>query len=253
MDFPGRTHEVMTMRAVRERTRLVVIVFGLAVGLIGCSKSARLPTESLRPASGLQASMGSASPATQPSQQPAITASTESGKGKPRGKIDACTLLSSKEIQAIQGEPLQETKSSARSEGGFGVSQCFFTLPTFTNSISLVVTQRGDGLGARNPKEFWREQFRNSKTDSEAHEKDLDKDHNKDRERGRAEEKEESARGLKISHVGDEAFWSGNLVGGALYVLKGNAFVRVSVGGSGEQRAQINKAKALAQIILKHL
>ena len=241
------------MHAVRKRTLFVVIVFGLVVGLIGCSKSALPPTESPRPATGLQASMGSASPATQPSPQPAITASTESDKGKPIGTMDACTLLSSKDIQTIQGEPLKETKSSARSEAGFGVSQCFFTLPTFTNSISLVVTQRGVGPSARNPKEFWREQFHNSKTDSNAHEKDHDKDHDKDRERGRAEEKEESAQGLKISHVGDEAFWSGSLVGGALYVLKGNAFVRVSVGGSGEQRAQINKTKALAQIVLKHL
>ena len=240
------------MRAVPKRTILVVIVFGLAVGLIGCSKSEGLPTESPRPAAGLQTSIGSASPATQPSQQLAITASTESGKGKPRGRIDACTLLSSKEIQAIQGEPLKETKSSARSEGGLGVSQCFFTLPTFTNSISLVVTQRGDGPGARDPKEFWREKFRNSEG-SEAREKDRDTDRDKDRDKGRTEEKEESGQALKVSHVGDEAFWSGNPVGGALYVLRGNAFVRVSVGKSGEQRAHINKTKALAQIVLRHL
>ena len=241
------------MRAVRERTLFVVIVFGLAVGLIGCSKSASLATEGPRPATEIPARIGSASAATQPSLQPAIPAGTESTEGKPRGKMNACTLLSPREIQAIQGEPLKETKSSARSEAGFGVSQCFFTLPTSTNSISLVVTQRGDDPGARDPKEFWREKFRNSGEGSEAREQKQDKDRDKDFEKGRAEEKEESAQALKILHVGDEAFWSGNRVGGALYVLKGNTFVRVSIGGFGEQRAQINKAKAIAQVVLRHL
>jgi len=239
------------MRKVRKRTLIVVI--GFAVGLIACSKSAALLPGSPRSVTGVQASMGSTSAATQPSLQPATTASIESTKGKAIGKMDACTLISPKNIQAIQGEPLKETKSSVRLDGGFDVSQCFFTLPTFTNSISLVVTQRGDGPGARDPKEFWREAFRNSETDSKARETDRDKDHDKARDQGRAEEDEESAKAVKISHVGDEAFWSGNRVGGALYVLKGNAFVRVSVGGSGEQRAQIKKAKALAQIVLKHL
>jgi hypothetical protein len=238
------------MRTVRERTLMVVI--GLAVGFTACSKSAR-PPESPPPVTGVQASMGATNPATQLSPRPVITAGFESDGKKPKGRIDACTLLSSKEIQSIQGEPLKETKSNAKVEGGFGVSQCFYTLPTFTNSISLVVTQRGDGPGARDPKEFWREHFSNFDTDSEVRERNGDKDHDKDREKGRAEEDEESAKALKISHVGDEAFWSGNAVGGALYVLKGNAFIRVSIGGSGAQRVQIKKARALAQTVLKHL
>lgn len=249
------------MRTVRERTLIVMI--GLAVGLTTCSKSAR-PLESPASVTGVQASMGTANPATQLSPQPVMAAGVESEK--PRGRIDACTLLSSKEIQAIQGEPLKEVKSSAKLEGGFGVSQCFFSLPTFTNSISLVVMQRGDGPGARDPKEFWREHFSNVDTDSEARERDRDKDRDKDHEtdrekdreprnQGRAEEEEgeESAKAVKISYVGDEAFWGANPVGGALYVLKGSVFVRVSVGGSGEQQAQINKARALARIVLKNL
>ena len=243
------------MRTIRERTLIVVI--GLAVGFAACSKTTA-PLESPRPVTGVQAGMGSTNAATQLSPQPVITAGFESDGTKPKGRIDACTLLSSKEIQSIQGEPLKETKSSEKLEGGFGVSQCFFTLPTFTNSISLVVTQRADGPGARDPKEFWREHFSNIDTDSEAREKDRDKDRDPAREsrangRGKEEEGEESARAVKISYVGDEAFWGGSPVGGALYALKGNAFVRVSVGGSGSQQAQINKARALARIVLKHL
>lgn len=226
-----------------------IVVIAVAVTLLGCKKSAVPPAESPRPATELQASTGAATPTPQPSEALPITAGTKPAKEKPVGKMDSCTLLSSKEIETIQGEPLKDTKSSAQSSGGFGISQCFFTLPSFTKSISLVVTQRGDGPGARDPKDYWEEKF--SEAD-EAKETDRDKDRDKARERGRGEEEEE-AKPLKISHIGDEAFWAGNAVGGALYVLKGNTFVRVSVGGSGEQRVQIKKAQAIARLVLRHL
>jgi hypothetical protein len=35
-------------------------------------------------------------------------------------------------IESVQGEPLKETKPSEKSDGAFAVSQCVFTLPTFT-------------------------------------------------------------------------------------------------------------------------
>jgi hypothetical protein len=42
-------------------------------------------------------------------------------------------------------------------------------------------------------------------------------------------------------------------VGGALYVLKGNNYIRISVGGAGDQADKIRKSKALAQSILGRL
>jgi hypothetical protein len=42
-------------------------------------------------------------------------------------------------------------------------------------------------------------------------------------------------------------------VGGALYVLKGSTYLRVSVGGAGDQQSKINKSKALARLVLKRL
>jgi hypothetical protein len=38
-------------------------------------------------------------------------------------KFDACTLIQKKEIEAVQGSPVRETKSSERSDGDFRVSQ----------------------------------------------------------------------------------------------------------------------------------
>jgi hypothetical protein len=42
-------------------------------------------------------------------------------------------------------------------------------------------------------------------------------------------------------------------VGGALYVLKKNSFIRISVGGPGNEDEKISKSKALARNALKRL
>jgi hypothetical protein len=44
-------------------------------------------------------------------------------------------MLTSEEIQAVQGEGLKGTKPSQRSGAGLLVAQCYFELPTATNSI----------------------------------------------------------------------------------------------------------------------
>jgi hypothetical protein len=57
----------------------------------------------------------------------------------------------------------------------------------------------------------------------------------------------------KISGVGDEAYWTASRVGGALYVLKGNTYLRISIGGSSDQASQTKKSKTLAQKALARL
>jgi hypothetical protein len=47
-----------------------------------------------------------------------------------------------------------------------------------------------------------------------------------------------------LGSFGDETFWMGNRVGGALYVLKGNSYVRVSIGGPADQASKIKGSKA---------
>src|SRR5206468_12940154 len=68
--------------------------------------------------------------------QPVPRASQESN----RAQIDACRLLTKKEIEAIQGSPIKETKSSAHSDAGFLVSQCFYTAAEFARSVRPSVT-----------------------------------------------------------------------------------------------------------------
>jgi hypothetical protein len=184
--------------------------------------------------------------------------STTQGATVVKPKVDACALLNSKEIEAVQGEALKETKLSGQAGGGLQISQCFFTLPTFSNSISLLVAQKGDGSDAKDPKDFWRETFQKDSAEERERERKRErdnKDRDKDKKAGRRgeEEEEEAAPPQKVSGVGDDAFWVGSRVGGALYVLKGNAYVRLSVGGSGDQNSKLNKSKTLVQKALARL
>ena len=166
-----------------------------------------------------------------PNSNPATTSVVSS-----QVKLDACTLLTSKDVESVQGEPLKETKGSGQSANGFAVSQCYFALPTYSNSISLSVTQKSDGPDGRDPKEFWTATF-----------------HREKEQEKRGEEEERGAPPRKIDGVGDEAFWTGNRVGGTLYILKGNSFIRISVGGAGDEATKIDKSKKVAQMVLKRL
>ncbi len=148
---------------------------------------------------------------------------------------DACALLTSQEIESVLGEPLKETKGNVNADGAFAMAQCYFSLPTPANSVHVSVNQKGNGGAAREPKQFWEETFH--------HEKENDGD----------EKEEKKSKPTKVDGVGDEAYWSGNSIGGALYVLKGNAFIRISVGGPGDQDAKIKKCRALAESILKRI
>lgn len=67
------------------------------------------------------------------------------------------------------------------------------------------------------------------------------------------EEKEESAPPIRLNGIGDEAYWLGGQVGGALYVLKGSNYLRISVGGVGDHKEEIRKSTALAQKALGRL
>ena len=151
--------------------------------------------------------------------------------------IDACSLLTSQEIEAIQGAPLKDTKPSANSQGGLTVSQCYFLLPVAADSIVLTVTQNPGGSSSGDPKQSWERIFQDDKETESAREK----------------EESKSPPPEKIRDLGDEAFWAPRRFGGTIYVLKGNMYISISVGGSGEQATKLQKSKALAEIVLKRL
>ncbi len=99
---------------------------------------------------------------------------------------------------------------------------------------------------ATSPRDFWKERFGRYSAD----EKERDK--NKEQSE-RKEEKEDSVPPKKIDGIGEEAFWASNRFGGVLYILKGDAFISISLGGSDNEETKIKKSKALAQKALQRL
>jgi hypothetical protein len=160
---------------------------------------------------------------------------------------DACTLLSKEEVESAQKAPMNETKSSERSDGVFRVSQCFYTAAEFSKSVSLALVQKDpDHQAPRSPKDFWTERFGRYSGDA----KESDKVR---KETERKEEREESVPPKKIDGIGDEAFWASNRFGGTLYVLKGDVFLSISLGGTDDEGTKLTKSKALAQKALRRL
>ena len=207
----------------------------IGVVLSGCSSSdTSQVTKNAEPASFTQTSQASYSQKASAAPAEAVMQNISMRDSK----TDACNLLRSKDIQSIQGEALKDAKPSERVEGGLHISQCFYSLTTFSKSIALTVMLKENGRYSRDPKEFWKETFH----------RDNDRRANEESEAG---EKEATAE--RVSGIGDEAFWTGSRVGGALYVLKGNSLIRLSIGGSDNEKTRIAKSKALAQIVLKRL
>jgi len=192
---------------------------------------------------------GSPRSASEDAKQHASAQKPSSSTAKqPKPKTDACALLTSADVQAVQGDPVQETKPSTQPGGGLIMSQCLFRTATPSKSVSVAMASPG----SISPRTFWQKQFHSGKSSTEEKEK-AEKKPITGRKKQEKEEDDESTRPRAIAGVGEEAYWVGGPMVGALYVLKGNTFVRISVGGVREEPARIEKSVALARLALKRL
>jgi hypothetical protein len=148
----------------------------------------------------------------------------------------------------VQGDQIQETKPSTQPGGGLIMSQCLFRTATPSKSVSVAIASPG----SISPRTFWQKQFQSGKPASGEKEK-AEKKPLAGSKKQEKEEDDESTRPRAIAGVGEEAYWVGGPMVGALYVLKGNTFVRISVGGVREEPARIEKSVALARLALKRL
>ena len=142
---------------------------------------------------------------------------------------DACSLLTAAEIEAVQRERPQISKPSAQPGPELVVRQCFYQLPTFAKSISLEVTS---GPAA---KAYWQKAFHEKRPREEA-------------EEGEAKEEPE-----RVRRLGEEAYWTGGVRLGGLYVLQKGSILRLSIGGADTKGAKLKKLRALARSVLKRL
>ncbi|MGI8732004.1 MAG: hypothetical protein ACR2LM_01715 [Pyrinomonadaceae bacterium] len=147
---------------------------------------------------------------------------------------DPCGLLSDAEVRAVQGHAPTQKVPSEQPAGSFRFTQCFYRTPEFTSSVSVAVgIPLATDSKRSGPRQYWRQQFHGRVSAAPSRKK---------------KEPPKPMAGL-----GDEAFWVGDPVTGALYVLKGEVFLRLSVGGPLNQTEKIKRAKALASHALKRL
>jgi len=164
------------------------------------------------------------------------------------GKKDACILLTAAEIEAIQGEAVKKAEASVQPNGEMLISGCLFRTTNFAKSVSVALaTPSSAKPSALTPRKFWLRQF---------HAPDVEED--KMRAAGKKgkpepEGEEETRKPRRIEGLGEDAYWVGTPIAGALYVLQGDNFVRISVGGVGEESARIEKSKVLARAVVKRL
>ena len=181
-----------------------------------------------------------------------------------------CALLSGEELREVQGEAPTDAQGSEHAAGPLSMSQCFFRLPTFSKSVNLEVVRAAPGSDAGALKEYWRKRFHPEAIEARERERELKEEREREREeeleRERAagqvreggheeEEKgdEEDSRPQRVPGLGEEAYLTGNRINATLFVLKGDAVLRLSVGGPEERPAKLKKAAALAAKALKRL
>jgi hypothetical protein len=151
---------------------------------------------------------------------------------------DACSLVSREEVESVQQTSVKDAKSSERSDGTFRISQCLCTAAEFSKSVNLALIQVDPNQPSkRTPKDFWKEKF--------------DPYKNEEPRTGTRDETETAPK--QIPGLGDEAFWVSNRFGGILYVLKGDAFISIGIGGTDDEETKLAKSKVLAQKALQRL
>lgn len=204
--------------------------------------------------------------ATAPANLPPVVNEQQKGVGSKRGvartRVNACSLIKSDELLAVQGETPTDAKLTESTEGSIATGHCIYILPTYSKSLSLSLTQRdasqGEGIKL---KDFWEERFRAFEEEEKGGKKQDQSEREREREKKRARresaererEGEEEAQPVRVTGIGEEAFWVGNRMLGALYVFSNNSMLRLSLGGPEDEATKISKLKVLARKAIKRL
>ncbi len=261
------TSHSISLRPRKNATSQRLVIRTLHCALLLCSACGLCG-----PAVGLAAKkiISSSRERTQTNAQP-------QAKTKTNGTLDACSLLTDSEIASVVGEPLQERKPSVQATGNMRMSQCVFVTRDFAKSASLAVaTPAPTDTGGHSVRAFWRNQFHSPRRPEEekrpaslktpansaflssrvAGESKAFPDGKSASESNREPENAADEAGRKpqpITALGEEAYWVGGPISGALYVLQGELFLRISVGGVPKESIRIAKSKSLAAAVLGRL
>jgi hypothetical protein len=176
-------------------------------------------------------------------------AKSEAGSASSAASFNACALIEKSEIASVQGVEVQQMQPTNQKSGDLDISQCYYTAISADGSKNLSVyiqlIQRDPKSARRDAlKEFWEERFKRESKEKREEEREA---------REREEEEEAINPPVRVSGIGDEAFWLASSRGGALYVLKKEKVLRVTVGVANDAKAQIEKSRTLAKKALERL
>jgi hypothetical protein len=164
----------------------------------------------------------------------------------------ACKLLTSANIQQVQGSVPESTRASSQDNRNLASNQCFFTVSPFVQSVSLEIIWQSpqDKINVR---DFWNEKFHAKRPGN-----DGDADNKQDAEqksypRRNSEGEEQKNPPQPLAGIGEDAFWVSTGRDGAVYALQGKYIVRIGVSGKGDEAEKIQRASALAKFALHNL
>lgn len=200
-----------------------VLIFSLAFLTDGCGSKSSTD----------QKSTAVSSPGPGHTSETASNLSSTSSQAS-AAEFDACGLIERSEIESVQHATLQGTVPSNNSSNGLAISRCYYTVFSADGSKNLsihleVMQNDPKALNQNAVGVLWKDRFEGALQTKKA-------------------EKPKSVAG-----IGDGAYWVGNNKIGALYALKNNKLVRISVGGADDERQKIDKSKVLVERALRRL
>ena len=148
----------------------------------------------------------------------------------------------------MQGGAVNDAQNSSSPSGQLLTSQVFFSAAEPNKSVNLSLVQTNPAGGKEHSaRKFWHDTFDRYAGPGETREEGRQKDTAAEPQDGKREEEEKRTPPRRVEGLGDEAYWAMNSAGSALYVLKGEAFIRISVGGADTQEVKLQKSKTLAE------
>lgn len=180
----------------------------------------------------------------------ALIAQAAAARQPPVAKTpDACALLADADVRTVLGVSVIQRQPGSQEARGLLLSQCYLGTGT-PRSVSIAVAGNTTSAGKTvTPRAFWRDQFHRG----EEHASDRTGEKREAPRNGEIREQERETEARPVAGIGDEAFWSGTRVAGALYVLRGDTFIRISVGGIADENERIEKSRQLATTALPRL
>lgn len=164
---------------------------------------------------------------------------------------DGCSALELGAVAAIQQTAVVAATGARRELGDRVVASCFVRSADPARSVSFeIVNPRESASGSARAR--WRTLFHRSRAEA-AEEKARRPRRLAVGAAPAAAATADRSAALPVTGLGEEAYFVGTAAYGALYVLDGASYFRLSVGGPGDLDLKLGRARALAEDVLRRL